>query len=288
MTTLTRAIHDPELRAVRAVLYERTGMVFPGPLRDSLTTAIAARTQALGLESPGAYARFLRVRLTQAEELEDLLDVSGCTRSSFFHDHHQLAHFRGHTLPRLVGARADTRRLRIAVPACGTGEEAYTVAILIREALGRDLTDWRIEIVATDISARALDHAREGVYASHGLATFDARLRASSFEPDGARWSVRQELRAMITFAHQSLRNGLAHRRRGPFDAAICRDTLRYFEPSMRTDIAASLAENLAPDGVLHLSEGDLPADLLGPGATLSPDRLASLVPPQPSLRFAS
>lgn len=288
MTTLTRAIHDSELRAVRAVLYERTGMVFPGPLRDTLAAAIAARAQALGLESPGAYARFLRVRLTQAEELEDLLEASGCTRSSFFHDHEELARFRDHTLPRLLSARAEARRLRIAVHACGTGEEAYTVAILIRDALGRDITEWRVEILATDVSARALDRAREGLYTSQEIAPVEERLRAASFEPDGARWSVRPELRAMITFAHQNLRARLAHRRRGPFDAALCRDTLRYFEPSMRTDIAASLAESLAPDGVLHLSTDDLPADLLGPGATLSPDRLASLVPPHPALRFTA
>jgi chemotaxis protein methyltransferase CheR len=268
-TATPLAATDADRRAVRDTIYRRTGIAIPASARPALDRAIADRTAELGLDSPEAYTRYLTVHLTQSEEIEELLERTGCLDSAFFRDPAQLVHFEHTVLPALLAEREGTRRLRIWSAACGSGHEPYTLAIILRRALGLRIADWRIEIVATDVSARALDRAREAIYSSDDIRSIDAPTRADSFQPDGARWSVAPELRAMVTLTPQSLRNELAPRRRGPFDAIFCRDTLRLFDDRARASIVESLRQNLAPGGTLFLTPGDLPASAFGPCATI-------------------
>lgn len=260
MDTATAPATESDFRAVLRIIHARTGMMFAGTARTALESAVIDRAAALGLDSTEAYARFLSVRLTQAEEIEELLDRVGCVASMFFADAPQLEHFERTILPALIEARAETNRLRIWSAACATGEEAYTIAMIVRRVLGDRFADWRVEIVGTDISQRALDRARAGEYAAAAIKEVNAETRDRWFVAEGARWAVHPEIRAMVTFTPQSLVNPYAARRRGPFDAILCRDTLRYFDIRTRDRIGAMLSANCAPDGFLLLSPGDVPA----------------------------
>lgn len=269
MDTATAPATESDFRSVQRIIHARTGMTLTGDARSLLQSAIVDRTDALGLESTEAYARFLGVRLTQAEEIEELLDRSGCVTSAFFADAPQFEHFERTILPALIEARTETKRLRIWSAACATGEEAYTIAMIVRRALGDRFADWRVEIIGTDVSGRALDHARAGEYSAAAIAHVDTETRNRWFEAEGARWAVHPEIRAMVTFTPQSLVNPLAARRRGPFDAIFCRDTLRFFDIRTRDRIAAMLSANCAPDGTLLLSPGDVPSEAAGQVATM-------------------
>ena len=269
MDTATAPATESDFRAVLRIIHARTGMTLTGDARSLLQSAIVDRAEALGLESTEAYARFLGVRLTQADEIEELLDRIGCLESAFFADAPQLEHFERTILPALIEARAGTKRLRLWSAACATGEEAYTIAMIVRRVLGDRFADWRVEIIGTDVSGRALDHARAGEYSAAAIAPVDSETRARWFEAEGARWAVHPEVRAMVTFTPQSLVNPLAARRRGPFDAIFCRDTLRFFDIRTRDRIVAMLTANLAHDGMLLLSPGDVRSDAGGPVATV-------------------
>ena len=196
----------------------------------------------------------LVARLRKGDEKELLdraIDAMVTCETLFFRDRLPFQAMRTLILPTLRGARAEVRTLRIWSAACATGQEPYSIAMLLDE-MGRDFLGWRIDLLASDISQAALQTAKAGRYsqfeAQRGLST---PLLLRYFRREGDLWAISEHLRAAIDFRRINLLSDFSRQDR--YDVVLCRNALMYMDVSRRRDILARIAEQLAPDGYLML-----------------------------------
>lgn len=187
--------------------------------------------------------------------LQAVIDAMTTNETSFFRDRTPFDRLQRELLPELMERRKNERRLRIWCAACSTGQEPYSLAMLIDEE-GTRLKDWTVEILATDISETALTTARRGVYsqfeAQRGLST-QRLLR--HFKPHEGSWRVNDRLRGRIAFRSLNLLSSF--KKIGRFDIVLCRNVLLYFAPEAREDVLSRLAAVTAEDGWLILGAAE-------------------------------
>jgi chemotaxis protein methyltransferase CheR len=233
---------------IAGLLRRRAGIVLTEDKGYMLETRLAPLLQRQGLASLQALASRLR---SQGDEALERQVVESLTthESSFFRDGRPFDHL-GRLLPRLVAARPPGQALRVWSAACSTGQEAYSVAMLVEEARA-GLGGRAVEILGTDISAEVVARARDGVFSQFEVQRgLPVRLLVRHFRQDGTRWRIDPALRALVRFEEGNL---LGTPPRGPFDVIFCRNVLIYFDAPTKTRVLDMLAGRLAPDGVLYL-----------------------------------
>lgn len=173
----------------------------------------------------------------------------------FFRDRAPFEGFRNAILPDLLKARAQKRRIRLWSAACSTGQEPYSLAMILDEE-ARRLAGWSVDIVATDIAESVLKKAREGVY-SHFEAQRGVPMShlVRYFTKRKDQWAINQNIKARVDFRQQNLMGDFSHL--GVFDVIYCRNVLIYFAPEQKRDVLARLTRALAPDGYLVLGAAE-------------------------------
>ena len=246
------AVTTSTVRTLSALLEARTGQQLIGGRQWRVETALTPLAREVGLANVDALAARV-VGDADAVGTTRVIEALLNNETSFFRDLAMFDQVNTGLFDRLRSARRETKRLRIWSAGCSTGQEAYSLAMLIAEAPAR-WADWSIDIAATDISGAAITQARRGRYSQfeiqRGLA---ARTMLRWFEQDGRDWVVDHRLRRMIRFAQASLLLPAP----GEFDIILCRNVLMYFAPSVRAGVFAHLAQALAPDGILVLGAGE-------------------------------
>ncbi len=175
--------------------------------------------------------------------------------TSFFRDKAFFESFAQTLLPALLAARAERRRLRIWCAGCSTGQEPYSLAMLLDEQ-ARRLAGWQVEILATDLSHAVIDTARRGVYSQFEVQRgVPIAMLLRYFRREGDVWQIADHLRAKVTFRPQNLVAGF--RDAGPFDVILCRNVLIYFDVATKRRVLANLAGALAADGCLALGAAE-------------------------------
>jgi chemotaxis protein methyltransferase CheR len=187
------------------------------------------------------------------EALADAVTEAMCVNdTSFFRDADLFRRLQERVLPRLVAARAREKRLRLWSAAASTGQEAYSLAILLDE-MGLTREGWSIELIATDLSAAAIERAERGRYAAYEIERgLDARM-VRWFRRDGTEWVADAALRRMISFRRFNLLDSFGWL--DELDLVLCRNVLMYFDHATRANVLGRLAETLSDDGVLVLGE---------------------------------
>lgn len=174
--------------------------------------------------------------------------------SSFFRDKASFDYFRGVILPSLLSARASSRRLRIWCAAASSGQEAYSLAMILDEA--KIAKDWRIELIATDISTQAIARAIEGRYLNYEVQRgLQAHTLVRNFSQDGDAWRISDRLRRMVSFRAFNLLDSYGWL--GEVDVIYCRNALLYFEPLAKRACLEKFASVLAADGYLALGAAE-------------------------------
>ena len=186
----------------------------------------------------------------------------------FFRDKVPFDLFRDVLLPRFLRNRASTRRLRIWCAAASTGQEPYSLAMLLSEAAAR-LAGWQVEILATDISTEVLERAKAGLYSQFEVQRgLPIQLLLKYFTQVGDQWQIAPQIRSMVDFRHLNLIKDFGSI--GTFDIVYCRNVLIYFDGPTKTDVLKRLANAMAPDGALLLGAAET---VLGLTDALSPDK---------------
>jgi chemotaxis protein methyltransferase CheR len=177
------------------------------------------------------------------------------SETSFFRDRTSFDYFQNVVLPRLLISRAKTRQLRFWCAACSTGQESYSLAMILEENF-RDLVGWHVEILATDISTAALECARKGRYSQFDVQRgLPVALLLRHFRREGGRWQISDNLRSRIVYKSFNL---LAdYQPLGVFDGVFCRNVLMYFNAGKRREVLDRMARTIAPDGVLVLGSSE-------------------------------
>ncbi|MGB8276908.1 MAG: protein-glutamate O-methyltransferase CheR [Methylovirgula sp.] len=210
--------------------------------------------QRLGLADLDALV--VRILSGQHPDLaREVVDAMTTNETFFFRDRLPFDNFRKIVLPNLLEARKAVRRIRIWCAACSTGQEPYSLAMILDEE-AQKLTGWQIEILATDLSHSVIAGAREGLYSQfevqRGL-PISQLLRY--FCPEGDRWRINQHLRSRVRFEEFNL---LSHYSElGRFDVIFCRNVLIYFDVPTKQSVLDRMARVIAQDGYLFMGAAE-------------------------------
>ena len=183
--------------------------------------------------------------------VREVTEAMTTNESSFFRDIKPFEQFRHTVLPRFLAARAARKQLRIWSAASSTGQEAYSLAMILKEEAAK-LAGWKVEIVGTDLSTEMVERAKAGVYtqfeAQRGL---PIQMLMKYFKQVGDKWEIKPELRAMVSFRQCNLLGSLAPL--GQFDIVFCRNVLIYFDQPTKARVLESISRLMPPDGTLYL-----------------------------------
>ncbi|HMN74154.1 MAG TPA: protein-glutamate O-methyltransferase CheR [Rhodoblastus sp.] len=232
------------------LLGERIGMAIDPRRRSAIEARLAGLMADCGFSDPQDFLRRLRAGLDPAL-MNKTVDAMVTCETLFFRDRAPFEAMRGIVLPRLKETRRDFRNLRFWSAACATGQEPYSIA-MVMDDLSREFGGWRVDIVASDVSQSALAAARAGVYSQfevqRGLPT---PMLLRYFRKDSEGWRVSEHLRAAIDFRQVNLVSDFSAL--GHFDVVLCRNVLMYMDVERRRDILRRISTQLAPDGYLML-----------------------------------
>ena len=220
-------------------------------LVESRLLPVARRTGVSGLAELVA-----NLKAPGAEPLvTEVVEAMTTNESLFFRDKVPFEQFRDHVLPALIKSRSQSRRIRIWCAAAATGQEPYTLAIMLKE-MSKDLRGWRFEILATDLSASVLEKAKSGIYSQFEVQRgLPVVLLIKYFSQIGDTWQIAPELRAMVQFKPFNLLHDFAPL--GRFDVIFCRNVLIYFDQATKVDVLTRLAAAIEPDGFLALGAAE-------------------------------
>lgn len=203
------------------------------------------------LQEPTAEA--LRVEVTEAMTINE---------SFFLRDKIPFDRFRDTILPWLLSARSPRKRIRIWCAAAATGQEPYSLAMVL-DAAASMLQGWRVEILATDISHEMIERARAGTYSQFEVQRgLPVQLLLKHFEQIGDQWRISDKLRGMVQFRQMNLLDDFASL--GTFDVIFCRNVLIYFDTATKIAVVERLSQVLARDGFLVLGAAETVVGLTG------------------------
>jgi chemotaxis protein methyltransferase CheR len=181
----------------------------------------------------------------------DVIEAMTTNESFFFRDDKPFVHFRTQALPRLAAARSPGNPLRVWSAASSSGQEAYSIAMIVAESSGV-LNGRKVEIVGTDIARGQLARAREGVYSQFEVQRgLPVQMLMRYFRKDDSSWRIADVIRAMAQFREYNLLSDL--RALGRFDVVFCRNVLIYFDQPTKTRVLEGIAGLMPPDGLLYL-----------------------------------
>lgn len=262
------------LREIADLVRREAGIV----LRDNQATSLEAAVRRTGAADPQTFLRLAEDPLDGRAAIDRLIDHVTVQETYFLRDRAQLDAIAWHSL--LEGAReAGAAEIRVWVAACATGEEAYTLALLASEALGPGAPP--VDILATDISHAALEHARVARYRPRSVQQLPEPMRSRWLHATGDGFEVDQRLRALVRFRRYNLvREAAPPLGEGPFDFVVCRNVLIYFDAPTVERVITSLEGAVRPTGTLLLGAADT---LCGSAARVAAAGAAE--PPAPGSR---
>lgn len=242
---------DGELDTLLAYIHERRNFDFRGYKQASLSRRIYKRMQALGVED---YQRYIDVLEANPGEFAGLFDAILINVTSLMRDRDAWEHLAAEVLPDI--ARKDPAEpVRVWSAGCASGEEAYTLAVLLAEALGEDRFRRQVKVYATDADADALVDARHGRYSERDLVTAFGEQRVERFfERDDGLGTFRPDLRRSLIFGRHDLVQDAPISR---IDLLVCRNTLMYFTAEVQRQVLASFHFGLNPGGYLFLGRSE-------------------------------
>lgn len=235
---------------VRALVYDRAAIVL-GEDKDYLLEArLLPVARGHGLEGLEGLVAQLR-KPGQRGLIEEVIEALTTNETYFFRDQHPFETLRDSVLPRLIEARASTRRLRIWCGAASTGQEPYSIAMTLLDVLP-DASQWNVEFIATDINHTVLEKARAGAYKQHEVDRgLPPGLLFKHFDRVGTQWVVKPHVRALVDYKLMNLAEGWPLH--GRFDMIFMRNVLIYFDVETKKRILNRCRRLLSQDGVLFL-----------------------------------
>ena len=239
-----------EFDFVREVVREHVGIQLDSWKTNLVETRLAAIARDERLAGVDDLMRNLRARV-RGPLATRVVEALLTTETSFFRDMHPFEAMRQFILPELVMQRQAQRRLTVWSAGCASGQEIYSVAMLIREHFP-SLLDWSLQLVGTDVSSAMLAKATQGRYSeleiNRGL---PAAALVKNFEQHGLEWQIKLELRAMVEFSQMNLAG--SWRALPKMDIIFLRNVLVYFDVEKKREILAKVRRQLNPDGFLFL-----------------------------------
>ena len=248
---------DPQFEDISTLVKSICGINLHDGKKELVKARLAKRIRLLGLRDFDEYISYVRADASSAE-LTAMLDHLSTNLTSFFREMAHFDHLRSVVIPELLRRKRDTAQIRIWSSGCSTGEEPYSLAILLTDTFP-ELRCWDVKILATDLSTRVLARAREGQYETARVAQMPQSLLTKYFTAEGRgvgrAYRVNDSIRSMVTFARLNLMEGWPMK--GPFDVIFCRNVMIYFDKPTQTRLVQRYHDILAPGGVLMVGHSE-------------------------------
>jgi chemotaxis protein methyltransferase CheR len=251
----TPGMSAEQFRLLRDLIHEHCGIRFDDGVKYLMERRLAPRLQAHGLADYGAYHRFLRYDAGRRAELEAAAEALTTNETYLFREPHQLRAFSEEILPMLAAAKARERRLRIWSAGCSSGEEVYTIAILIKET--RLFEGWDVNVLGSDIARKVLAVARAGAYGGHAFRAPEAEARKHWFRSVNGKWVVDDSIRRLVSFGRLNLLDEGMISLVGSVDLIFCRNVMIYFDLAARKRLLRSFYGKLNAGGFLLLGHSE-------------------------------
>lgn len=249
--------------AIRELIFSVAGIAMTDEKEELVKSRLAKRLRELKISG---YEEYLARIQTDRVELSNMVDVLTTNKTSFFREAQHFDYLVEHVFPSWKAARTPRR---IWSAGCSSGEEPYTLGMLLRE----HLPQLEVRILATDLSTRVLARAKEAVYSAATVEDVPQRLRTRFLHraPAGgqAGFQVSSEVSSLVSFARLNLMGNWPMR--GQFDLIFCRNVMIYFNDDTRTTLGRRFAAQLAPDGVLMIGHAESLAALDQPLQLIRP-----------------
>ncbi len=243
-----------ELQRIGQLIGGFCGLKLGDDARDAVERRLAERLEALGLESFGQYAAYLRADERGPAEIERAAELVATNETYFFREQSQLRVFEQQVLPELLASCRQRRSLTVWSAGCSSGEEVYTLAILLARVAS--FADLSRRVFGSDISRRVLQIARKGVYRSASFRSMPSDYDRHFIETSEGR-EVEPAIRAMCRFGQLNLLDASRTAMMGHVDAIFCRNVLIYFDDAARRKVIAMFYDRLQPGGFLMLGHSE-------------------------------
>jgi chemotaxis protein methyltransferase CheR len=249
--------HLPEevFRLLRDLIRDYCGIYFDDGSRYVLEKRLSRRVRKLHLSSFRDYFRHLLYDKNRKEELTSIIDILTVNETYFFREKNQLKTFSEEVLPELQETKKDTKRLRIWSAGCSTGEEPYTIAMLVLEK--GSFHNWTIEILGSDINQRVLQVARRGIYRKNSFRTTEEYFLDKYFEEENGFFRISDNAKQQVNFNLLNLLDPFKVQLVGKMDVIFCRNVLIYFDLLSRKKVVDVFSERLAEGGYLLLGHAE-------------------------------
>lgn len=252
------AMSAEEFAMIRDFIHERSGIYFADNKAYLIRNRLARRMADLDMKSVRDYFYHVKYDVTM-NEFNRLMELITTNETSFFRNEPQLTAFADEVLPLILKRKQEQRgpkSLRIWSAGCSTGEEPYTLAIILLERM-KTLAGWSVEIVANDISEQVLQTARRGEYAGLTLRNIRPEILTRYFLRRGDKYCVKPEVKALVKFSHMNLNDPRKISLMTNMDVIFCRNVMIYFSMEVKKQLVRGFYSALNPGGYLFIGHSE-------------------------------
>ncbi|MCK4577878.1 MAG: protein-glutamate O-methyltransferase CheR [Candidatus Marinimicrobia bacterium] len=253
------SLSPQQFQDLRDIIYEISGIFFAENKLYLLENRLGRRTRELGLESFDAYIKHIKTQDSGSPEYHQIYNAITINETFFFRFQAQLESFK-----KLLSDIKKTRQaqgsnsIKIWSAASSSGEELYTIAIILDEFFGPDLKNWDIYLLGTDISHRALQIAGNAMYGNNSFrGSMTPEQKAKYFAPEGNTFKLRDDVKQLVQFRYLNLNDTMEMRKLTSLDFVFCRNVMIYFDEEMKKRVLRSIYGSLGHGGYLFLGEAE-------------------------------
>ena len=248
-------LEEEVFRLIRDFVRDYCGIYFDDDSRYLLEKRLSRRVRTLHFSNFREYYRYLLYHKNREEELALIIDIITVNETYFFREQNQLKTFSEEILPELKDINKDKKRLRVWSAGCSTGEEPYTIAILVLEK--GYFHNWNIEIFGSDINQRVLQAARSGIYRKNSFRATEPYFLRKYFREENNISRISDNVKQYVNFSHLNLLDPFKVKLVGTVDVIFCRNVLIYFDHPSRKKVIDMFYERLADGGYLLLGHAE-------------------------------
>ncbi len=252
-------ITHEEFIQLRDFIYEQSGIFINENRKYLVENRLSNRIKELNLKSYSEYYNFLRFDPSKRTELNRLFEVVTTNETSYYRNPPQLKVFQEKVLTQAIEEcrKTNRKRLRIWSAGCSTGEEPYTIGIILHEVLKQEISRWDIKIAATDLSEAVLAAAAKGIYSEYTLRTTPPEIVTKYFEKKESSFVVKPEVKRLVSFSQVNLNDKIQLSRVEKSNIIFCRNVIIYFDDDMKKRVINSFYDNLVPNGALLIGHSE-------------------------------
>ncbi len=244
--------NEDSLKAIRDIIFEKDGFDLDSYKDKCIQRRISLRVRISGCRTPEDYITLLKKDDVEIRKLVDALTINV---TEFFRNHTTYAKLRDIALPGIFGTKKDDKTIKIWSAGCASGEEPYSISIMLKRFFPEELEKFNISLVATDVDEKILKKAGEGIYTRDKLAGVNPMLIEAFFDHEEGRYRLSDDIKKMVSFRREDI---FREEMPGGNDLIICRNMLIYFSKEKQEWVLKEFWKNLNPGGFLILGRAEI------------------------------